>query len=424
MRLYYSLRNDQGKEEGVSKGGLVTQVGVKDELLNAQTLRAIGVAPYGGGDVAECLATVSRVDQTDLSSWYDQWTATANSVLEQAESALAAGDVEGARLAFFRASNYYRTGGVMLMGTPVDSRLVHSNHRQTEAFRRGAALLASPPEILEIPYEDTTLPGYYFRVDDDPRPRPTIILLGGYDGTAEELYFLNGAAALARGYNVLAFDGPGQGGALLRQGLLLRPDFDKVVTPVVDFALSRPDVDPEQLVLLGLSLGFFLGARAASGEHRLAACILDCGSFDMFANALERMPAKLAAGFAARNKVSTLAVGRILAVLAKKPTAGWALRRGQQVHGVRTPVDFVQALREFTLAGYGEKITCPTLVCNAEGDDISASAPKLFDVLQGDKQLITFTSAEGAGDHCEAGARTLFHLRAFSWLDAILQPRV
>ena len=40
-----------------------------------------------------------------------------------------------------------------------------------------------------------------------------MVLTGGYDGTAEELYFWNGAAALARGYNVFAFDGPGQGAA-------------------------------------------------------------------------------------------------------------------------------------------------------------------------------------------------------------------
>jgi pimeloyl-ACP methyl ester carboxylesterase len=401
----------------------VTRVAVKDELLDAQILRAIGAAPYGGGDVGECLATALRVDGTDLTSWYDQWTATAESVLEQAETALAAGDAESARLAFFRSSSYYRTGGVMLMGTPVDSRLVESNRRQTEAFRRGAALLASPPEIVRIPYQDTTLPGYFFRVDDEPKPRPTAILVGGYDGTAEELYFFNGAAALARGYNVLAFDGPGQGSALLRHGLLLRPDFDKAVTPVVDYTLTRPDVDPEKIALIGLSLGFFLASRAASAEHRLAACVVDCGSYDMFANALERMPAKLAAGFAARRTFATLAVGRILAVLAAKPTAGWALRRGQLVHGARNPVEYVQALREFTLAGYAEKITCPTLVCHAEGDDISVSAPQLFAALRCEKQLITFTAAEGAGDHCESGARTLFHLRAFGWLDRILQPR-
>jgi hypothetical protein len=130
-----------------------------------------------------------------------------------AEAALAAGRAETARAAFFRAANYHRNAGVMLMGAPLDPRLRASNAAQTTAFRQGAALLAAPPNILAIPFEGTTLPGYHFRAAG-AGPRPTLILLGGYDGTAEELFFSNGAAALARGYDVLAFDGPGQGSAL------------------------------------------------------------------------------------------------------------------------------------------------------------------------------------------------------------------
>ena len=50
-------------------------------------------------------------------------------------------------------------------------------------------------------------------------------------------------------------------------------------------------------------------------------------------------------------------------------------------------------------------ITCPVLVCQAGGDDISTSAPRLFQALPGKKEYVLFTAAEGAGDHCEAGAR-------------------
>jgi hypothetical protein len=54
---------------------------------------------------------------------------------------------------------------------------------------------------------------------------------------------------------VLAFAGPGQGSALRDQKLRFRPDWDAVVTPAVDWLLARPDVDPNRIALMGMSLG-------------------------------------------------------------------------------------------------------------------------------------------------------------------------
>lgn len=68
-------------------------------------------------------------------------------------------------------------------------------------FAAALALMDAPAQAIEIPFEETTLPGYFFSVAADDRQRPTVILTGGYDGTAEELYVANGAAAVARGYN-------------------------------------------------------------------------------------------------------------------------------------------------------------------------------------------------------------------------------
>ena len=80
---------------------------------------------------------------------------------------------------------------------------------------------------MQIPYEGSFLPAYFFRAGADQAPRATVILTNGYDGTAEELYFTNGAAALERGYNVLAFDGPGQGAMIIDHGIPFRPDWEK-----------------------------------------------------------------------------------------------------------------------------------------------------------------------------------------------------
>jgi hypothetical protein len=116
-------------------------------------------------------------------------------------------------------------------------------------------------------------------------------------------------------------------------------------------------------------------------------------------------------------------LAQILERLAAKPTAGWALRRGMLVHGVDDPLAYVDALHEFTLKGRAPQISCPTWVCSAEGDEISASAPQLVAALTCEKTYVRFTSAEGADDHCEQAARALYHARSFAWLDNRLHPR-
>lgn len=83
---------------------------------------------------------------------------------------------------------------------------------------------------VSIPYQATTLNGYLMMPDTTPGPRPTALLPAGYDSVAEDGY-LYVAPALRRGYTVLSFEGPGQGGVLYEQRLYLRPDFEAVLTP-------------------------------------------------------------------------------------------------------------------------------------------------------------------------------------------------
>lgn len=94
-----------------------------------------------------------------------------------------------------------------------------------QTFARVVELLDIPDRAVRIPYEDTTLPGYSFLADSSGEPRPTVVYHGGFDSTLEEDYLAVAAGALRRGYHVLAFDGPGQGGAVRDQGLRFRPDW-------------------------------------------------------------------------------------------------------------------------------------------------------------------------------------------------------
>jgi pimeloyl-ACP methyl ester carboxylesterase len=400
----------------------MTHVLFKDELLDAQLLRVLGSAAYGGADIGECLEAARQVREDDLSSWYDAWHALGERLDALARAEETAGHTETARLAYLRACSYHRTAGVMLLGHPLDPRLVETHHAQKAAFQAATGLMSPPVEVVEVPFDGTGLPGYFLRPAATKGARATVILIGGYDGTSEELYLLNGAAALQRGYNVLAVDGPGQGSALIDRGLTLRADWENVVGALIDHLVARPEVDPDRIAVIGLSLGAHLAPRAASGERRLAACIADCGSYDLYAAALDRMPPPLARGLRENKRWARLAIRPILKILAAKPTAGWALRRGMLVHGASSPLAYIDSLRPFTLRGRAERIACPTWVCNAEDDDIGASAPELVAALTCPKTFVQFTSAEGAGDHCEQGARTLYHARSFGWLDALLQP--
>lgn len=395
---------------------------MKDELFEAQLLRALGYAPYGGADVAECLSVAEQIDKVDLSLWYDRWFALAERVHAAAVASEERDDAISARGGFFRASNYYRTAGLFLLAAPLDGRVTDAHDREVSAFRRGAALLECPPEIVEIPYPDGTLPAYFFPATADGRPRPTVLLTNGYDGSAEELYFTNGAAALARGYHVLAFDGPGQGTMLLDRGVPLRPDWAAVITPVVDWLAGRDEVDPARIAIIGLSFGGYLAPRAAAAEHRLAACISDCGPYDLFQVSAGRLPGFLARQLPDGNPRMLRLLARILRVVMAKPTVGWALRRNLLVHGLSDPLEFFRMAPQFSLKGREASITCPTFVCSAEHDDLSALAPQLYEALTCPKTYVRFRAADGAGEHCESGARTLFHQVAFDWLAGILDP--
>jgi predicted alpha/beta-fold hydrolase len=76
---------------------------------------------------------------------------------------------------------------------------------------------------------------------------------------------------------------------------------------------------------------------------------------------------------------------------------------------------------DYELSTVVDRISCPTLVTKAENDPVSRFAGRLYDALTCPKELLLFTEAEGAGDHCEAMARSLFHQKSFDWLDETLE---
>lgn len=391
-----------------------------DELFDGQLLRALSHAISGGADIGECLMTASRITPDDAESWQREWTATADRIAAMAEASLSAGHQVSAREAFLRASNYYRTAYLFQFQSPASADLTRLYDRHVETFQQAGALFAPAFERLAIPYEGTTLPGYFLRAASDDQPRPTLIMISGYDSSAEELFFYGATAALARGYHCLIFDGPGQGGALIKQGLPLRPDWEVVVRAVVDEALRYPEVDPSRIALMGLSLGGYLAPRAASGEPRIAACIADPGQADVSKVLKDRLPASLRAEIEAGSLSALEKMRPSLEQMAQGPVQGWKMRRNLFVHGIPDPVELMRSLLEYQSKDRLDQITCPVLVTAAENDFLLESARELYALLPGPKTWLKFRTADGAGEHCEQGNRALFNQKALDWLDETL----
>ncbi|MGO9162491.1 MAG: alpha/beta hydrolase family protein [Streptosporangiaceae bacterium] len=388
-----------------------------------ETLRSLGHIAYGGADFGEVLAISEQITEGDYDSWHDAWLAAADRLAAEAAAALAAGHRISARDGLLRASNYYRSAEFFLHGHPDDPRHYHAYDRSVECFRTAAQLFTPPAQPVSIPYEGTTLPGYFYRSGDPGAPRATVILHSGFDGTAEELHFQGAAAAAERGYNALTFDGPGQPGPVHHQGLVFRPEWENVVGPVVDFARTLPEVDSAKIALWGVSMGGLLAPRAAAFEHRLAAVIAVDGVYDMslLMRALTSDDPDLERRLRADDDPQLDAE---LARLAQaSPVMRWELEHSQYVFGAPTPRKACAALLDYHLRdGIAEKITCPALVCDAASDlFFTGQAQQLFDHLTCRKTFLQFTAEEGADAHCQAGAQRLALARIFNWLDDTLR---
>ncbi|MDQ3839697.1 MAG: alpha/beta fold hydrolase [Thermoproteota archaeon] len=394
-----------------------------------QLLRIIGQTYYGGADIGECLSTAYRIRNGDIESWYIEWLRTADRVYKYAQDCISKGHKDSAREAYLRATNYYQNGAAFYLDTnPSDPRILPTWEKGVESFRRASQLFSSLVEMIEIPYNGTTLPGYFFNANNGEKynknqtrvARPTLILATGLDGGQEELYFLGVASALSRGYNCLTFEGPGQGMVVRKQKLPFRPDWEKVVSPVIDFILStkKEEVDSQRIALIGYSMGGYLAPRAAAFEDRIAACIADDGVLSIY-DAWINQQQSIREDIENRNAAVVNAV--IYTIMNFDIGTKWKITHSMSVFGARSPLELIEKVSKYSMHNIADKIKCPTLLLAGEKDhSFAGQAQRLYDLLKCPKKYILFTEEEGAEDHCHVGALSLANQRILDWLDETL----
>jgi pimeloyl-ACP methyl ester carboxylesterase len=396
------------------------KVTFKDESFAFEFVRNLGFMYYGGSDLGEMMATAGKIKEGDFESWFTEWDKIGRRILSRADASLGAGHLESAREAYLRASTYFRTAEFYLHGNPADPRILSESRASQKAYAEAAKLAGPTWEPVEIPYEGTTLPGYFYKEDDSGKPRPTLIFHGGLDSSVEELFYFGAAGATRRGYHCLTFDGPGQGAPVREQKLPFRYDWEAVVTPAVDYVLTRPDVDGDNLALMGMSMGGYLAARAAAFEHRVHAAVFFDGVYDLHESFRGLLPKEAVAALDAGDTVKFEEI--IRKGMENNTGLRWAVPQGVWSFGASSIADFIAKAKPYSMDGIAGQIQCPCLVMEAESDMFLPGQPqKIYDALKASKKLVKFTSEDGAENHCQSGALAYKDEVVFNWLDEALK---
>ena len=382
-------------------------------------LIALGGSYYRAGDPGKLLAIVARIQAGDFES---AWLAYHDAGVESrtmAEQAAAKRHHVSAREAYLWAAGYFSAAMRFADGTKDPERMLACWQQYNACWSAAAALFDPPVERLEIPYEGGGLTGWFLRVDGSRRRRPLVILNTGADGLEKSMYVLGGAGALARGYNCLILNGPGQGDSLWVRKLYFRPDWEKVITPVVDAMLRHREVDRKRIALVGVSQGGYWVPRALAFEHRIAAGVADPGVWDVSDPWLSKLPKFVRdvldggkkAQFDQMIRMGTASNARAKAMLSFR----------MRPFGMASYYDTFHAVQSYNLKEVAGRIQCPMLITDPEGEQFfPGQARKLYDALTCPKQLIHFTREQGADQHCEVAAPGYRDYCIYNWLDETL----
>ncbi|MHC1743240.1 MAG: carboxylesterase family protein [Syntrophobacteraceae bacterium] len=169
----------------------------------------LGATANKGCEIGEAFRTAADITDGDAASWQEAWIRTARLVEVRGEQSLAHGHAVSARDQFQRASNYYRAALVSML--PDDPRFRETALKSRELLKKAGTLFHPQLETIEIPFEGTVLPGYFRKAAEGKTPAGTLIMIGGAETFAEDLFFYIAPQAFDRGYNFLTVDLPGQG---------------------------------------------------------------------------------------------------------------------------------------------------------------------------------------------------------------------
>jgi pimeloyl-ACP methyl ester carboxylesterase len=392
-------------------------LGFTSPEMDFQLMRSLGASDYGGGAPGEIFAARRQIEGEDPNAWAQAFAALAARLEGVAAGTIARGRIPSSRDEYLRTSMYYRAAEYFADPFGTEARQWGLASRAN--FMNGALYLSDRIEAVAIPFEGKNLPGYFMIPRAGAEGGRTLLVLTGFDGTSEELYFQAACAGLERRFNVLLVDGPGQVGCQrFHPELTFRPDYEKPVGAMIDYALSRPEVAAQRLALYGISLGGYFALRAGIHDRRIAALILNSPIIDLHAYMVAFVGPELA------DNPPPLKLAEIDGIpdneLPRAMKLG--LKASCRRFGVDSFAAWLARLKDFTAVDGLANVRCPSLAMAGagEGGEAAAQLEQYCRSVSGPATRRLFTVEEGADMHCQVGNLRLSCAVVYDWLTEIL----
>ncbi len=341
----------------------------------------INLASLGGTTLWEVDQVGHRLKDKvgDADAWNREWEWMADRVFAYAEEEEKKGHAQTAAAAFIRSA-LYRFSAERLLH-PEDPRKAESYQKTVVSYERGMRTKVPGFERVEVPYEEGPMPAYWIPPREARGKAPAVVFFDGLDASKETAVLWGGLALRERNIGVLCVDGPGQGEMLRLRNVPSRHDYEVPAGAAFDCVSARPEVDPERIGLMALSMGGYYAPRAAAFEHRYAACAAWGIHYDYHASWVERRKSLESGG-------------------SRASSAMWQL---PWVMGRPDMDSAMEKCEAFTLEGVLDKIKMPILFMNGN-EDVLAPEPvarRAFEECGSqEKELKLFTVEDGGCQHC------------------------
>ncbi len=360
-----------------------------------------GMAPYGAvalGEIDEVCERL-RSRQGEPEAWPEEWGGLGRRLEAVAEAAAAEGRELTAGNYYLRAGMYYFTGERFV--PPGEAK--RAMGRKALACQQAGLRRRYPNlEVVEVPYEGTTLPALFMKAPGVSGRAPTVVVFDGMDNCKEMSVLFAGLEFAARGMHTLAIDGPGQGESLRLRGLPARHDYEVPGAAAYDWVAARPEVDPARVVVMGYSFGGYYAARIAAFERRYAAGV----------------------AFAALHWDLAAWQREVKRRHDSDPrTTAQSTFHFPWVMGCPDMAAAIEKARLFSLAEVAGRIAGPFLIVHAEDDRVVPveSAYTLHAAIGSpQKRLKIFTAADGTTYHAQADNRQVGVDYIADWIAANL----